>query len=122
MMRAKELLDTLPPKWDLRYLLPEDYEAQPKETDKGFKFDRRVTTMGDIANVFRVFTEGKVTNLLPDMQLKPSNIVADIKAATDSSCINNRTADTRAGAGIYATGGAELMISRRVPMSLTQSN
>ncbi|KAK0436133.1 hypothetical protein EV421DRAFT_1716206, partial [Armillaria borealis] len=40
MLRVKELLDTLPNKWDPRFMLPEDYKEGPEPMDESFKFDR----------------------------------------------------------------------------------
>ncbi|KAG7451418.1 uncharacterized protein BT62DRAFT_927124 [Guyanagaster necrorhizus] len=57
MLRAKDLLDTLPSKWDPRFMLPEDYEEAPKEIEGGFEFDRRITTYGSVAAIFQIFTQ-----------------------------------------------------------------
>ncbi|KAJ7269120.1 hypothetical protein C8J57DRAFT_976937, partial [Mycena rebaudengoi] len=65
--KAKELLDTLPPKWDPRMQQPEDYEAPPEDDENGWTtFDRRITTTGSIKEAFRIFTEGEVCNIPPD--------------------------------------------------------
>ncbi|KAK0443026.1 uncharacterized protein EV420DRAFT_1233574, partial [Desarmillaria tabescens] len=121
MLRAKELLDTLPPKWDPRFMLPKDYEEAPKILEEGYKFDRRVTTTGDQANLFRIFTEGGVCNDLPDLRIGPSN-TAIITAVTDGSCIDNGTANAQAGTGIYVEGEETLKIALRVPATLPQTN
>ncbi|KAJ6459303.1 hypothetical protein C8R45DRAFT_760595, partial [Mycena sanguinolenta] len=62
--RAKELLDTLPPKWDPRIEQPEAYELAPSGNDDGWiTFDRRIMTISD---VFRIFMEGELCNVAPD--------------------------------------------------------
>ncbi|KAJ7673855.1 hypothetical protein DFH06DRAFT_934015, partial [Mycena polygramma] len=67
--RARELLDELPFKWDPRRTQPEDYEVQEDnnaDDDGWIVFDKSVTTSGPLANIFRIFTEGDVTNNVPD--------------------------------------------------------
>ncbi|KAF9018688.1 hypothetical protein BDZ89DRAFT_910079, partial [Hymenopellis radicata] len=122
MVRAKELLDTLPPKWDPRFLLPEDYEEAPDAIQKGFEFDRRITLDGPATDIFRIFTQGKVCNTLPDMRLSRNARNLEITGATDGSCYENGSADAQAGAGVYATGDTNLAVSIKVPEHLTQSN
>ncbi|KAK0463246.1 uncharacterized protein EV420DRAFT_1618992 [Desarmillaria tabescens] len=114
MLHAKELMDTLPKKWDPRFMLPEDYEEGPEQLDEGFEFDRRVTVDGSIANAFRIFTEGVVCNELPDLRLSaPSDEI--INAATDGSCIDNGSSNARASEN-------SLEIALKIPTSLPQSN
>ncbi|KAH9937788.1 uncharacterized protein BXZ73DRAFT_1215, partial [Epithele typhae] len=63
--RASAFLDTLPPKWDPRGELPEDYEDQMMENtpnpDNSILFDRRVTSQGLAREQLRIFTD----NALP---------------------------------------------------------
>ncbi|KAF9258757.1 hypothetical protein L218DRAFT_836965, partial [Marasmius fiardii PR-910] len=57
MTRAKALMDTLHPKWDPRSVLqPQKYEEQPSTMDDFDEIDSNLTTYGDLADVFRVFT------------------------------------------------------------------
>ncbi|KAJ4478484.1 hypothetical protein J3R30DRAFT_3256331, partial [Lentinula aciculospora] len=58
--QAKKLLDTLPPKWDPRSELPEDYRgeyrASREENMNNIKsFDKCITTTGSISDIFRIF-------------------------------------------------------------------
>ncbi|TBU26611.1 hypothetical protein BD311DRAFT_621189, partial [Dichomitus squalens] len=59
MVRAKTILDTLPPRWDPRGHLPEDYEDNVPEDDPieegASEFDRRITTHGSVRELFRIF-------------------------------------------------------------------
>ncbi len=121
ILRAKELMDTLPPKWDPRFMLPEDYEEAPQMLEEGYEFDRRITTHGKLADMFRIFTEEKTCNILPDMRMCAPNGEV-ITAATDGSCVYNGTANARAGAGIFIEGENKLEIALRIPSSLPQSN
>ncbi|KAJ3978667.1 hypothetical protein F5890DRAFT_1393221, partial [Lentinula detonsa] len=93
--QAKKLLDTLPPKWDPRSELPEDYQGEYKtsreENRNNIKpFDKRITTAGSISDIFRIFTDPdtKTTNQLPNLK-EPAEILEDVVAATDGSCENN---------------------------------
>jgi hypothetical protein len=63
--RAQALLNSLENKWDPRVWQPEDYEEYrippTKDDPDAAVFDSRVTTGGNIANAFRIFTEGNST-------------------------------------------------------------
>ncbi|THU76589.1 hypothetical protein K435DRAFT_704520, partial [Dendrothele bispora CBS 962.96] len=60
MLRAWELLDTLPEKWDPRAEQPEDHEYDlnnlQKERDEE-NFNYHLSTTGNISDVFRIFTD-----------------------------------------------------------------
>ncbi|KAJ8087270.1 hypothetical protein PM082_006100 [Marasmius tenuissimus] len=65
--RAEELLNTLPPKWDPRETLPEDFEneKQQSENDEDWiMFRKEIVTAKAPKELFRVFTEGETT---PDL-------------------------------------------------------
>ncbi|PBK80920.1 hypothetical protein ARMGADRAFT_948936 [Armillaria gallica] len=102
-------------------MLPEDYEKGLIQLEEGFEFDRRVTVNRSLVNAFYIFTKGEVCNELPNLRLsaQSSNI---IQAATDGSCINNGTAEARAGAGIFTEGEDGLEIALRILATLQQSN
>ncbi|KAE9409448.1 hypothetical protein BT96DRAFT_771415, partial [Gymnopus androsaceus JB14] len=69
--QATKLLNTLPPKWDPRSELPEDYQEPPKihpnEIGNKIQFDSQVTTKGTLTDIFQIFTDKKfpTTNKLP---------------------------------------------------------
>ncbi|EIN10797.1 hypothetical protein PUNSTDRAFT_63914, partial [Punctularia strigosozonata HHB-11173 SS5] len=68
-VKAEELLDTLPPKWNPRGVKPEDYEPGEiieQNPDDSLNFDHRLTTRGNLREIFRIFTEGTTTNDLPE--------------------------------------------------------
>jgi hypothetical protein len=59
-MKAKELLDMLPRKWDPRGDKLEDHEPSDfkmQNEDGSLNFNWRLTTHGNLAEMFRIFTE-----------------------------------------------------------------
>ncbi|KAK0183551.1 hypothetical protein F5146DRAFT_1010429 [Armillaria mellea] len=111
----------LPRKWDPCYMLPEDYKEAPEQLEVGFEFDRCVTTHGPVTNAFRIFTEGRVSNVLPDLRIAaPTTIV---KVATSGAYQEiTSTNESRAGAGIFTAGENGLERALKVPQSLHQSD
>ncbi|KAJ7429204.1 hypothetical protein B0H11DRAFT_1641344, partial [Mycena galericulata] len=122
--KAHELLNKLPYKWDPRREQPEDYESQESGNpdDEGWiVFDKSITTNGPLANIFRIFTEGVVTNEVPD--LRPDDSYAtEETVATDGSCLNNGQDDASAGAGIYFEADDPRNKAIKLPQTLDQSN
>ncbi|KAJ3999731.1 hypothetical protein F5050DRAFT_1564441, partial [Lentinula boryana] len=128
MNQAKKILDTLPPKWDPRSELPEDYQAEYRtsreENEQKIKlFDKRITTTGSISEIFRIFTDPntKPTNQLPNLRT-PVGVLDKIVVATDGSCENNGEGNAKAGAGIFIADGNPKNKSIKLPKYLEQSN
>ncbi|KAJ7161823.1 hypothetical protein C8R43DRAFT_867293, partial [Mycena crocata] len=121
-VKAQELLDTLPPKWDPRAEMPEDYELPPDIDDEWTTFDRRITTFGSIKDVFRVFTEGEICNTPPDMRLLCEPDLEPLYVATDGSCLNNGEDNAEAGAGIFFSEDNPNNMVIRVSDNIEQSN
>ncbi|RPD53729.1 hypothetical protein L226DRAFT_446382, partial [Lentinus tigrinus ALCF2SS1-7] len=128
--RARALLDLLPPKWDPRGRHPADYEEENHSaldevrTDLGddlVLFDRRVTVKGNIADAYRIFTDGEVCNDLPDVQIESSGNEV-VTVATDGSCLKNGQTDAQAGAGVFFGVDHTRNRSIRLPPNLAQSN
>ncbi|KAJ3735974.1 hypothetical protein DFJ43DRAFT_985430, partial [Lentinula guzmanii] len=126
--QARKLLDMLPPKWDPRSELPEDYEQKPTANgndseEKVIPFDRRVTTSGTLAEIFRIFTD---ENVQPSNQVPLLRQTIDeprmITVATDGSCEHNGEENARAGAGIFITNWCSKNKSLKLPRYLPQSN
>ncbi len=126
--RAKDILDTLPGKWDPRTRQPEDYERKAKdalrregiETDL-IPFDRCITTYGDLGQVFRIFTGPEpVSDECPDMELEENG--SELTIATDGSCIRNGEVTAQVGAGIFLGPGNPHNQSIRLPHWMEQSN
>ncbi len=128
--RARNLLDTLPPKWDPRGVHPADYEERIYDAHKKLAedmggrlvpFDRRVTTKGHVGEAFRIFTTGSIVNerLTTEETLRPQG---PLTVATDGSCLKNGQADACAGAGVYFGPDDPRNMSVRLPSDLQQSN
>ncbi|KAJ3991448.1 hypothetical protein F5050DRAFT_1546944, partial [Lentinula boryana] len=129
MNQARKLLDTLPPKWDPRSELPEDYQEEyiPNEEERRNKiipFDRRVTTTGTLAEIFRVFTDPDTqpVNTLPNLKSPEEHPEQSIHVGTDGSCENNGEENAQAGAGIYIAEQHPQNKSIKLPKYLNQSN
>ncbi|THU95796.1 hypothetical protein K435DRAFT_665580, partial [Dendrothele bispora CBS 962.96] len=129
MTQATKLLDTLPQKWDPRSELPQDYQSKPRNDEDWKVFDGRITTTGELADIFRLFTDkaitttGELPKLKPDTNVNGRHLVIDeIIIATDGSCINNGDDNARAGAGVYVEKEHPLNKSAKLPLYLGQSN
>ncbi|KAJ7726422.1 hypothetical protein B0H14DRAFT_2171849, partial [Mycena olivaceomarginata] len=121
-VQATRLLDTLPYKWDPRKAQPEDYETHEEDEDDDWVvFDRRVTITGELAEIFRIFTDGQVSNDVPDMRLADGYATEEI-IATDGSCFKNGYEDAAAGAGIYYLEDDPKNQAIRLPPTLEQTN
>ncbi len=126
--RARDMVDTLPSKWNPRRGQPEDYERDNMEklkretTDTTLvPFDRSVTTYGDLGHAFRIFTDAEETS--NDGALMEIDEVGPLlTVATDGSCIRNGEKDAQAGAGVFAEENHPLNSSIRLPSWVDQSN
>ncbi len=126
--RAKDMLSTLPDKWNPCQRQPEDYEQKDMDDlraetrdDDDVLFDRRITVHGDLGQALRIFTcEEPISNALPQSEIREEG--TEITLATDGSCIRNGERNAQAGAGIYAGDDHQLNRSLRLPRTLTQTN
>ncbi len=126
--RARDMIGTLPGKWNPYTPQPEDVEDRLMEElrleglpERLVPFDRRVTTRGNVGNAFRVFTGPEPTSQdVLDIGIDEDG--ATMTIATDGSCYHNGEQDARAGAGLFVADGHALNRSFRVPVSLDQSN
>ncbi|KAJ3768283.1 hypothetical protein FB446DRAFT_627885, partial [Lentinula raphanica] len=129
MNQARKLLDTLPPKWDPRSELPEDYQeeytpSRDEQRNKVIPFDRRITTTGTVSEIFRIFTDPNTqpTNTLPNLKPYVEGPEQSICVGTDGSCENNGEENARAGAGVYIDEKHPKNKSIKLPKYLIQSN
>ncbi|KIY73935.1 hypothetical protein CYLTODRAFT_472864, partial [Cylindrobasidium torrendii FP15055 ss-10] len=125
--RARELIDCLPPKWNPYSRIPEDYEYMPEisneDKEEGIRlFDPRVTAKPGLKNAFRIFTEGPICNDLPDTELIPEDKSILEVAYTDGSCLQNGSAEAKAGAGSWFGDGDARNKATRIPSSIPQNN
>ncbi|THV02272.1 hypothetical protein K435DRAFT_653642, partial [Dendrothele bispora CBS 962.96] len=132
MLRAQDLLDTLPTKWDPHAEQPGDNEPSltslPSQKDEEI-FDYRLSTSGNLSDIFRIFTDPshKPVNEVPIRLFKVRNQIQQVTVATDGSCIDNGQTTAIAGAGVFFAANDPRNQSVRVPKSLgdttlTQSN
>ncbi len=127
-MRAKEMISTIPDKWNPCLEQPEDYEAREMKDlvqedlgDGVVPFDRRITTHGPLGQALRIFTDGEpVSNAAICTKVKEDG--SSLIIATDGSCSNNGEREARAGAGVYVEGDLGRNSSARLPAHIEQSN
>ncbi|KAF5376091.1 hypothetical protein D9615_007753 [Tricholomella constricta] len=124
--RARDLLNTLPPKWDPR-VVPDNLvenrtpDDEHDEDPDWIPFQRCLPTVDSLADVFRVFTEGDTTGALPVLE-PPVDSENTTTIATDGSCFNNGDDNAYAGAGIFYSENHPRNMSLRVPETFVQSN
>ncbi len=126
--RARDMLSTLPAKWNPCKRQPEDFER--KATDDLAKenlskdlipFNREVTTYGDLGHAFRIFTDARpVSNEGFEVELDEEGSCTTI--ATDGSCLYNGERKAQAGAGVFVEADQARNLSVRLPKSIEQSN
>ncbi|KAL7280190.1 hypothetical protein ACG7TL_006609 [Trametes sanguinea] len=124
-IRAQELMDTLPGKWDPRRPQPEDWEEADHQSfepeDGAVAFDRRITTRGCLADTFRIFTSSRpLCNELPTASAAEQGPRKNV--ATDGSCKNNGQTTASAGLGVYIEEGCENNMALRLPRETPQTN
>ncbi len=127
-MRAKEMIATLPDKWNPTLRQPEDSERsstdllQREELEEGLVlFKRNLTTYGTLGSAFRIFTgTTPVSNERLENELDEDGTI--LTGATDGSCMQNGERCARAGAGFFIGENHGLNRSIRLPATLEQSN
>ncbi|KAJ3884468.1 hypothetical protein GG344DRAFT_60480 [Lentinula edodes] len=124
--KALELIKSLPEKWNPIAERPEDYEPKeirPPTLEGSVNFDWRVTTYGNLANAFRIFTNGEKNTDLPNTKRTTTNTeIQSIDAYTDGSCIENGTDEASAGAGVYFPDGRYSDCTIKLPRKIKESN
>jgi len=71
--RAKELIETLPQKWNPQEVQPDDFTSENERLTEGINnewiiFQQGLVTGKSATDTFRIFTEGKLSNRLPPFQ------------------------------------------------------
>jgi ribonuclease HI len=121
------MLDSLEKKWDPWYPQPEDVEdeiaPQPCENPDAVEFDPRIITYGTIADMFRIFTQGKECEYTYAPEISHNVIlgVDEVTVYADGSAINGAT-NVTAGMGVFFGIGDPRNCSLRVPDELGPSN
>ncbi|TBU21222.1 hypothetical protein BD311DRAFT_679005, partial [Dichomitus squalens] len=119
MRRAGTVLDTLPPRWDPRGVLPEDYENNAPEDEPmdedAIEIDRRITTHGSLSNVFRIFADD---DEFCGERLNSNIEESDWPVTITTSAIGQKDSNSPQviGAGVYVSEGNSLNSSIRLPM------
>ncbi|KAF5352050.1 hypothetical protein D9758_009406 [Tetrapyrgos nigripes] len=128
MLRAEELLNTLPQKWDPRREQPEDYEIGPDDHEGPRErnvetFDYRISTTGNLSDIFRIFTDETVPPS-DEVLIRKVNAAEgpDTIIATDGSCMNNGQEDATAGAGVFYGRNDARNKSIRLPRRIENRN
>ncbi len=126
--RARDMIATLPDKWNPCVAQPEDDERdamvqlEREVSDKDLiPFKRDITTHGDLGHAFRIFTDNSPVSNNP-IPMSLHEVGPKTTAATDGSCINNGAKDARAGAGVFFGDNHNLNASIRLPDMVEQSN
>ncbi len=126
--RARDLVSTLPRKWNPDKRQPEDYEQKAMDDlleenrpEGVVPFDRRITTFGHLGHAFRIFTVSSPTSndeTIPEIDENRDSLTI----ATDGSCLFNGEARAQAGAGVFVENDPSLNRSLRVPANIQQTN
>ncbi|KAI1783677.1 hypothetical protein LXA43DRAFT_873536, partial [Ganoderma leucocontextum] len=105
-VRAKRLLDTLPPKWDPRGSHPEDHERpnqnieQAELTEDTEAIDISITTHGDVGQLFRIFTDGQPTHN-GRLEAAATTAPTTLTIATAGTCMDSDETTAQAGGGLF---------------------
>ncbi|KAF8869203.1 hypothetical protein CPB85DRAFT_1241644, partial [Mucidula mucida] len=120
--KAKDLLNSLPEKWNPLLNKPEDEpERLHDEDEENTLFKRHLTMEGSLGNVFRIFADGNecTKTFTPDTTYPEED---EIVAYTDGSAINTGTNNATAGAGIYFGEEDDRNMSLRIPDEVGVTN
>ncbi|KAL0563346.1 hypothetical protein V5O48_018723, partial [Marasmius crinis-equi] len=122
---AERILSFLPEKWNPLKLQPADIELESLsqgEEGETQQFDDRITTRGTLADAFRIFTEGELTNSLPPLVKNDDNNSewGVVYCAGASINKNDENAQT-AAATWHGDEHAALNEQLKIPASLSKS-
>ncbi|KAL0059957.1 hypothetical protein AAF712_013253 [Marasmius tenuissimus] len=125
--RAKDMINSLPDKWNPTTPKPEDFEKEDTRwqivsEEDAEPFDPRITTKGSLADAFRIFTGGECCNDIPDTRLYPDNDTPTLHVYTDGSCTHNGLPKAKAGSGIFVGDNDPRNRAIKIPQELGPSN
>ncbi|KAJ3725102.1 hypothetical protein C8R42DRAFT_540193, partial [Lentinula raphanica] len=123
--KARELLDTLPHKWNPLKKQPEDYENEERDNEvdeNSHKFDHKLTTNGSLSNAFRIFIEGEECNEILLQEWSNIDERGPVVVYTDGSCMNNESDEASAGSGVHFPNGDYEDRAIRLPSEMRQTN
>ncbi|KAJ3715191.1 hypothetical protein C8R42DRAFT_590356, partial [Lentinula raphanica] len=123
--KARELLDTLPHKWNPLKKQPEDYENERVDDnveENAHHFDHRMTTEGSLSDAFRIFTEGEECNETLLQEWNNTDEQGPVVVYTDGSCMSNGSDEALAGSGVHFPNGEYEDQAIRLPNEMRQTN
>ncbi|KAF8868736.1 hypothetical protein BD779DRAFT_1405156, partial [Infundibulicybe gibba] len=123
--KAASTLGNLPPKWNPFLNPAEEINITPNQpTTNQVRFEKDVTTRGNLKEGFRVFTDPIVWSTHPatHQDNEPGQGSHTNTIYTDGSCINNGDEDARAGGGIWYAPGDARNQAYKLPRTVEQSN
>jgi len=113
--RAKQLLDTIPPKWNPRAGWVNNGQSLSS-------LERGMITAGGLQDIFRVFTEGQTSNLLPQRLAVPEDGAQFIETvATGAEAALDNTGNERVGAGVFFNDNDPRNLDIRLPSTAGQA-
>jgi exonuclease III len=113
--RAKRLLDAIPPKWNPKTGWVD--EGRPLSS-----IERGMITAGELQDIFRIFTEGQTTNLLPQRSAGPENGAQSIETvATGAESTLDDAGNKSLGAGVFFDSNDPRNRDVRLPSTTAQA-
>ncbi|KAK1217608.1 hypothetical protein PQX77_019729 [Marasmius sp. AFHP31] len=128
--KARDLLNTLPPKWDPRENAEKDYPEEKETTENGITWSPikpKITSAKGLSEAFRIFTPGEsqpAHKTPPRIYNRETHINQTITTRTITIagiCIRANEENAAAGAGIYHKPNSEENAAERVPKDLPQT-
>ncbi|KAJ7448282.1 hypothetical protein B0H11DRAFT_1744415, partial [Mycena galericulata] len=131
--KARDMLDSLPQKWNPLRAQPEDYEEDDWQTnntdaaanteDGTVTFNTKITQQ-TLADTLRIFGEPGTYGARnpPDTKMEPEPDEEPNIVYTDGSSLENGSDNTRAGSGIYYGPNDARNMAIKIPKKLNPSN
>ncbi|KAJ7448256.1 hypothetical protein B0H11DRAFT_1744380, partial [Mycena galericulata] len=131
--KARDMLESLPRKWNPLRAQPEDYEAEDQEknhmdavanTEEDTVTFNTTISEQTLADTIRLFVnpEEMGTRNPPDTKMEPEPDEEPNTVYTDGSALENGSDNARAGSGIYYGENDERNMAIKVPKKLDPSN
>ncbi len=128
-LKAKQLLDSLPPKWNpstplpSEIIIPMEDEEEDEQGGHASFFQPCLVTRGSLSDAFRIFIDSDEcmeVYLHPELEeTQPRNKVV---VYTDGSAMNNGSDEGMAGAGVFYQNGDARNKSIQLPNEVAQTN
>ncbi len=126
-MKAKQLLDSLPPKWSPFVALPKNRTVPTRDENEGdfdgdtSYFQPYLITRGSLADAFRIFTESdECAEMYSPPEQDPPPPQGRVVVYTDGLAMKNGSDEATAGAGVFYQDGDVRNKSIRLPNEVGQ--